>query len=153
MTVPDIETSSTTQVPIRSTPNTEEIQINNTEVQSTTEVEEVTEAAAKPKPRLLNLNVDELQNFANILHNQTKGIKKTIDDLSDVNLDEDEEESPRDYGVNSRNKQISEKFYSNLQQPFSPMLSADKSEEVETCKEGGVTYKVRLLKYVFNIVL
>ena len=146
--VPDAEITSTTPSPTRSTPNAEESHINKTEVQITTEVNEVTEEAAKPKPRLLNLNVDELQNFANVLHNQTKGIKKTIDDLSDVNLDEDEKESPRDYGINSRNKQIPEKFYSNLQKPFNPLLSSDKSEEIETCKEGGVTYKVRLQLYI-----
>lgn len=141
------DSTSTTPAPTRSTPTAKVQNLNVTDVQVTTEINEVTEPIAKPKPRLLNLNVEELQNFANVLHNQTKGIKKTIDDLSDVNLDEDVNE--RDYGPESRNKQIPDKFYSNLQTPFNPLMNVDKSEEAEICKESGVTYKVNSFKSVY----
>lgn len=91
----------------------------------------------KPRPRLLNLNVDELQNFANALHNQSRvDKKKGISDLSDVNLDEDDEE-PQTEG-----SKIPDKFFSNLQAPFHPMITV---EEMETCKENGVDFKVSLI--------
>lgn len=102
------------------------------------------DSAPKPKPRLLNLNVDELQNFANILHNQTKGVKNTFADLSDVNLDEDEDENPRVKPNEPKNTHISDKFYTNLKAPLNPLLLVDRSEETETCKENGITYKVSI---------
>ncbi|XP_026489641.2 putative epidermal cell surface receptor isoform X3 [Vanessa tameamea] len=134
--------TTTTTAPTRSTLTEDENRSNKTEVQTTTEANEVPESAAKPKPRLLNLSVDELQNFANILHNQTKGIKSTFSDLSDVNLDEDEDENPRLRGDEPKNTHITDKFFSNLKAPFNPLLSVDRSEETETCKENDITYKI-----------
>nr|XP_026489639.1 putative epidermal cell surface receptor isoform X1 [Vanessa tameamea] len=133
--------TTTTTAPTRSTLTEEENRSNKTEVKTTTEANEVPESAAKPKPRLLNLSVDELQNFANILHNQTKGIKSTFSDLSDVNLDEDEDENPR-LRDEPKNTHITDKFFSNLKAPFNPLLSVDRSEETETCKENDITYKI-----------
>ncbi|XP_049877919.1 putative epidermal cell surface receptor isoform X2 [Pectinophora gossypiella] len=118
------------------------------EVDATPKVE-ATEAADAPEtpkqPRLLNLNVDELQNFANALHNETKQQKSQKVDLSDVNMDEDEDDPPRlmPHDHNKHEKQIPEKFYSNLQVPFSPLLTIDRaSEETDTCKENEVFYKI-----------
>lgn len=103
----------------------------------------------KPKPRLLNLNVDDLQTFANALHNQTleKEPKKPLTDLSDVNLDGDEEEEVK-IATDPKNKQISDKFYSNLQAPFHPLLGVDRasSESEIWCKENEVSYKVSTLQ-------
>lgn len=99
----------------------------------------------KPRARLLNLNVDELQNFAIALHNDTnaKSQKKHMSDLSDVNLDMDEDDDPRLITVENKHKDIPEKFYANLQAPFHPLMSVDRagSEEVE-CKENEISYKV-----------
>ncbi|XP_045452953.1 putative epidermal cell surface receptor [Melitaea cinxia] len=143
------ETTSTTIAPTRSTPTAEKSPENKTEAQTTTEAQatieassKVVDSAPKPKPRLLNLNVDELQNFANILHNQTKGVKNTFADLSDVNLDEDEDENPRVKPNEPKSTHISDKFYTNLKAPLNPLLTVDRSEETETCKENGITYKV-----------
>ncbi|CAH2094377.1 unnamed protein product [Euphydryas editha] len=140
------ETTSTIIAPTRSSPTTEKGPENSTEAPTATTTEtssKVVDSAPKPKPRLLNLNVDELQNFANILHNQTKGIKNSFADLSDVNLDEDEDESPRIKANEPKNTHISDSFYTNLKGPLNPLLVAvDRSEETETCKENGITYKI-----------
>ncbi|XP_063831692.1 putative epidermal cell surface receptor [Ostrinia nubilalis] len=135
-------TTSTTSLPTRSTPKIEETTENKTEEITTTEVAE--ETSVKPKPRLLNLNVDELQTFANALHNQSNqnDPKKVLPDLSDVTLDGDEDEEPKMH-TEAKHKQISDKFYSNLQAPFHPLLGVDRaSGEVEVCKENEVTYKI-----------
>ncbi|XP_063387665.1 putative epidermal cell surface receptor [Cydia fagiglandana] len=96
----------------------------------------------KPKGRLLNLNLDELKNFALTLHNSTK-----VTDLSDVTLDGEEEFDPSKLEVLKSIKDLPDKFYSNLQAPFHPALLADHSdegkEEGETiCVENGISYKV-----------
>ncbi|KOB75087.1 putative epidermal cell surface receptor, partial [Operophtera brumata] len=90
-------TQTTTVEPTRSPKP--KISENQTEtIEPKTDAPEISEqsevAEAKPSPRLLTLNVDELQNFANVLHNQTDK-KKDLTDLSDVNLDDDEEEPQR----------------------------------------------------------
>ncbi|XP_034833884.1 putative epidermal cell surface receptor isoform X1 [Maniola hyperantus] len=141
---PETTTSTTTTVPTRSTTVEQLTKENKTETLTLPETNEATESIARPKPRLLNLNVDELHNFATALHNQTKGSKKALEDLSDVNLDnEDEDEPPRLVGNDSKNKQIPDKFYTNLQAPFNPLITFEKSEEIEAvCKENGVTYKI-----------
>ncbi|XP_072930099.1 putative epidermal cell surface receptor isoform X2 [Epargyreus clarus] len=140
-------TTRPTEVPTRSTPSIKDIVTDHiTEATISTDVTDVTESSPKPKPRLLNLNVDELQNFANALHNQTnnKGPKKSLVDLSDVNLDgEDEDEPSRLIDHDTKHKHISDKFYSNLQAPFHPLLGVDKgSDEIETCRENGISYKI-----------
>ncbi|XP_059058256.1 putative epidermal cell surface receptor [Achroia grisella] len=137
--------TTTTEVPTRSTIRIDVSTANKTEVDVTTVDTDTTESI-KPKPRLLNLNVDDLQSFANALHNQTHEIdhKKHLSDLSDVNLDADEDDEPsRISGNESKNNNIPDKFFSNLQAPFHPLLTADKgSDEIETCKENEVTYKI-----------
>ncbi|XP_039757749.1 putative epidermal cell surface receptor isoform X2 [Pararge aegeria] len=136
-------TTTSTEEPTRSTAEEQITKRNNTEAPKSPDTKEATESIARPMPRLLNLNVEELQNFAIALHNQTKGPKKALEDLSDVNLDnEDEDEPPRLMGNDPKNKQIPDKFYTNLQAPFNPLLTIDKSEEIETCKENEVTYKI-----------
>ncbi|PZC76691.1 hypothetical protein B5X24_HaOG204322 [Helicoverpa armigera] len=100
---------------------------------------------AKTRARLLNLNVDELQNFAIALHNETnaKGHKKHLSDLSDVNLDVDDDDEPRMIPIDQKQKDIPEKFYTNLQAPFHPLMTAERgSEEMDTCKENEITYKI-----------
>lgn len=122
------ETTTTTAVPI----------------QEVVEPAEPTESL-KPQPRLLNLNVDDLQSFANALHNQTEEKEqKKVTDLSDVNLDDDDEEPSRMVmDVHKHNKDIADKFYSNLQAPFHPLIGMDRgSEEYDTCKENDISYKV-----------
>lgn len=133
---------TTTVEPTRSTPKMIEEQTEKAATE-TPEVPEPKEAAeVKPEPRLLNLNVDELQNFANALHNQSQSDKKKGLDLSDVNLDDDDEEPQREHG----SKNIPDKFYSNLQAPFHPMTAVEKgSEEMEMCKENGISYKVCII--------
>lgn len=113
-------------------------------------VPETQVAEGKPKGRLLNLNVDELQNFANALHNETnaKGHKKHLPDLSDVNLDGDDDEETRIIPVEPKPKEISDKFYTNLQAPFHSLMNTERgSEEIDTCKENEVTYKVSVIIY------
>ncbi|XP_022116637.2 putative epidermal cell surface receptor isoform X2 [Pieris rapae] len=131
---PSTTTTTTSTVPPTRSTTTEKVK---TETAVTTETTAV-ESMIKPKPRLLNLSVDELQNFANALHNQTnqKGPKNV--DLSDVNMDE-EDELPK--LSEHKQKHISDKFYSNLQVPFNPLMAIDKSEE-ETCKENEISYKL-----------
>lgn len=105
------------------------------------------------QPRLLNLNVEDLQSFANALHNDTSKIEKKMPDLSDVNLDDDDDEPSRITAdehehKSHHDKQISDKFYTNLQVPFHPLLSSiDRTasgEEIDTCKENGISYKVSI---------
>lgn len=106
-----------------------------------------TQEIIKPRPRLLHLNVDELQNFAIALHNETnaKGQKKHLTDLSDVNLDVDDDDEPRMIPVEHKHKDMPEKFYANLQAPFHPLMTVERgSEEIDTCKENEIIYKVRL---------
>lgn len=108
------------------------------------------ELTESKQPRLLNLNVEDLQSFANALHNDTGKNEKKMPDLSDVNLDDDDEEpsrmTPDEHDHKSHHdKQISDKFYTNLQVPFHPLLSMDRAtsaEDSDTCKENGVSYKV-----------
>lgn len=117
------------------------------EITTSPEVQEVaTTPEIKPRARLLNLNVDELQNFAIALHNETNASqkKKHLTDLSDVNLDVDDDEEPRILPVEHKHKDMPEKFYANLQAPFHPLMTAERgSEEMDTCKENEITYKVR----------
>jgi hypothetical protein len=90
------------------------------------------------------LNVDELQTFANALHNQTKekNHKKPLTDLSDVTLDGDDDDDPKII-PESKQKHIPDKFYSNLEAPFHPIIGIDRgSSETDVCKENEVTYKV-----------
>ncbi|KAH9630788.1 hypothetical protein HF086_001016 [Spodoptera exigua] len=104
-----------------------------------------TQEIIKPRPRLLNLNVDELQNFAIALHNETnaKSQKKHLSDLSDVNLDVDDDDEPRMIPVEHKHKDMPEKFYANLQAPFHPLMTAERgSEEMDTCKENEMIYKI-----------
>ncbi|XP_038207029.1 putative epidermal cell surface receptor isoform X2 [Zerene cesonia] len=138
----EVRPTTTVATPTRSTSRSV---LENKTVEITTEQNEVTETIVKPKPRLLNLNVDELQNFANALHNQTnqREPKKNIADLSDVNMDGDDDDEPPKLLVQERKQnQMADKFYSNLQAPFHPLLNMDKSEEIETCKVNEVTYKL-----------
>ncbi|XP_045502574.1 putative epidermal cell surface receptor [Colias croceus] len=144
--IKEVRPTTTAATPTRSTPRINENVLENKTVEITTEQNEVTETIVKPKPRLLNLNVDELQNFANALHNQTnqREPKKNIDDLSDVNMDgdDDDDEPPKILVQERKQNHIPDKFYSNLQAPFHPLLNMDKSDEIETCKVNEVTYKL-----------
>ncbi|KAM3962555.1 LOW QUALITY PROTEIN: stranded at second [Aphomia sociella] len=136
--------TTTTIPPTRSTVKVEVTTENKTDAEVTTGVVPTTESI-KPKPRLLNLNVDDLQSFANALHNQTndKDHKKHLGDLSDVNLDNDEDDEPRITGNEHKNNNIADKFFSNLQAPFHSLLAVDKgSDEIEMCKENEITYKI-----------
>ncbi|XP_022817778.1 putative epidermal cell surface receptor isoform X1 [Spodoptera litura] len=104
-----------------------------------------TQETIKPRARLLHLNVDELQNFAIALHNETnaKGQKKHLTDLSDVNLDVDDDDEPRMIPVEHKHKDMPEKFYANLQAPFHPLMTVERgSEEMDTCKENEIIYKI-----------
>ncbi|XP_047506274.1 putative epidermal cell surface receptor isoform X2 [Pieris napi] len=132
--VPPTTTTTTSTVPPTRSTTTEKVKTETTVTTETTAVESM----IKPKPRLLNLSVDELQNFANALHNQTNQKEPKNVDLSDVNMDE-EDELPK--LSDHKQKHISDKFYSNLQAPFNPLMTIDKSEE-ETCKENEITYKL-----------
>lgn len=144
--------TSTTQAPVATTlaENKEET-TTKAEITETADISEATESA-KPKARLLNLNVDDLQNFANALHNQTEKSNKKLTDLSDVNLDDDDDEPPRilaEHDHRKHEKHISDKFYSNLEAPFSPMMAMDRgSEESDTCKENDISYKV---SFIWNL--
>ncbi|XP_045528071.1 putative epidermal cell surface receptor isoform X1 [Pieris brassicae] len=132
--VPPTTTTTTSTVPPTRSTTTEKVKTETTVTTETTAVESM----IKPKPRLLNLSVDELQNFANALHNQTNQKEPKNVDLSDVNMDE-EDELPK--VSEHKQKHISDKFYSNLQVPFNPLMAIDKSEE-ETCRENEITYKL-----------
>ncbi|XP_068618964.1 putative epidermal cell surface receptor isoform X2 [Battus philenor] len=115
------------------------------DVETSTEMSDITDSLLKAKPRLLDLSVDELQSFANALHNQTNQNlnRKVLSDLSEVSLDVDEDdEPPRLITSVPKNKEISDKFYSNLQVPFNPLLSIDRSDEMEMCKDNEIMYKV-----------
>lgn len=144
--------TTTTVAPTRSMSTTQAATTTTTErvdVASTPDTEDNTEAP-RPEPRLLNLNVDELQTFANALHNQTRvdekedkeESKKPLGDLSDVTLDGDDDDEPK-MVAETKPKQISDKFYSNLEAPFHPILGIDRgSGETELCRENEVPYKV-----------
>ncbi|XP_013182860.2 putative epidermal cell surface receptor [Amyelois transitella] len=140
MPVEKTTTSSTTTTTQK--PETTTVVIESKTEESTTES---SYEILRPKPRLLFSNTDDLQNFANALHNRTNPTdkKKDLGDLSDVNLDGDEDEGPvKLAGTVHKNKDISDKFYSNLQAPFHPMLVGEIEDETETCKENDLTYKV-----------
>lgn len=89
-----------------------------------------------------------MQNFANALHNQTEDRRKDKSDLSDVTIDDEEDEIPKT--VESKKHQHEKKtnmpdnFYTNLQAPFSTLLAMDRSDEAEVCQENGVMYKVSI---------
>ncbi|XP_052744098.1 putative epidermal cell surface receptor isoform X3 [Bicyclus anynana] len=135
-------TTSTTTTTLGTTTREQITTENITETPTFSKSNDATESKVGPKPRLLNVNVDDLQNFAIAIHNQTKG-RKALEDLSDVNMDnDDEDEPPMLTGNDSKTKHITDKFYNNLQAPFNPMIAVDKSEEIETCKENEITYKV-----------
>ncbi|CAG4931432.1 unnamed protein product [Parnassius apollo] len=138
------KTTTTTTSPTRSTSAPVPTTDSKGDVDTTTAMSEINDPMLKPKPRLLDLSVDELQSFANALHNQTnQNHKKVIADLSEVSLDVDEDdEPPRLITSEPKNKDISDKFYSNLQIPFNPLLSIDRSDEMEMCKENEIMYKV-----------
>ncbi|XP_026734717.1 putative epidermal cell surface receptor [Trichoplusia ni] len=144
------EAPLTTSLNTLTTPTTGITTENRTEpeieITTSPEVQEVaTTPEIKPRARLLNLNVDELQNFAIALHNETNASqkKKHLTDLSDVNLDVDDDEEPRILPVEHKHKDMPEKFYANLQAPFHPLMTAERgSEEMDTCKENEITYKI-----------
>ncbi|XP_041968891.1 putative epidermal cell surface receptor isoform X2 [Aricia agestis] len=141
---PITSTTSTTTTTTTSTTTTTQTPSTTSEpVTTTVEANEVPDSNSKPKPRLLNLNVDELQNFANILHNQTesKNSKKYFD-LSDVDLDAENDEDTSLEHHEEKHIKIPDKFYSNLQEPFHPMLNVDRSDESETCIDNGITHKI-----------
>ncbi|CAG9789067.1 unnamed protein product [Diatraea saccharalis] len=137
-------TATSTFPPIRPTPTTEITLEKKTDRPETTtqEIQDVTDVH-KPQPRLLNLNVEDLQTFANALHNQTNHKnQKKVTDLSDVTLDGDDDDDPKMI-PDTKPKHISDKFYTNLEAPFHPVLGIDRgSSEIDVCKENEVTYKV-----------
>lgn len=135
------DTTSITPLPTTTSSTTTE---KTTEIKAEVLSERVEEPQeVKPQPRLLNLNVDELQNFANALHNQTDKSIKKLTDLSDVTLDDDDDELPKTNENQSHNKDTPDKFYSNLQAPFHDLMSGkSESSEIEMCKENEIVYKV-----------
>ncbi|CAH2045785.1 unnamed protein product, partial [Iphiclides podalirius] len=139
-----VTSTTTPTTPTRSTSTTTSIDYK-TEAETTLELTDMGDSMLKPKPRLLDLSVDELQSFANALHNQSNlNLKnKGIPDLSEISLDADEDDEPPRLITNvPKNKDISDKFYSNLQVPFNPLLSIDRSDEMEMCKDNEIMYKV-----------
>ncbi|XP_075983325.1 stranded at second transmembrane protein isoform X2 [Anticarsia gemmatalis] len=140
--LPEIETTTEnrTEVEVATTPELPEVPVDLNKVP---DAPEPMTNENKPKGRLLNLNVDELQNFANALHNDTnaKSNRKHLADLSDVNLDGDDEEETR-MMPDTKNKEMPEKFYTNLQAPFHSLMNDRGSDEIDTCKENEVIYKV-----------
>lgn len=85
--------------------------------------------------------MDELQNFAIALHNQTNKSVKKLTDLSDVTLDDEEDDLPRAHDNQQNRKQ--DNFFSNLQAPFPALMSGKaESSEIEMCRENDVGYKV-----------
>ncbi|KAJ8713886.1 hypothetical protein PYW08_007506 [Mythimna loreyi] len=137
-----ISSTTTTEATVEQKPDEESDQTTPSEVG---ELPMPTQETMKPRARLLNLNVDELQNFAIALHNDTnaKSQKKQMSDLSDVNLDVDEDDEPRLITVDHKHKDMPDKFYANLQAPFHPLMTVDRvgSEEAE-CKENEISYKL-----------
>lgn len=134
----------TTQMPIIEDPATTAGSLSEVNL-DINKVAEPVSVEVKPKPRLLNLNIDELQNFANALHNASneKNSKKHLTELSDVNLDGDDDEEPRIMPVEHKTKDMPDKFYTNLQAPFHSLLNVDRgSEEMDTCKENEIVYKI-----------
>lgn len=154
--IPMLRAAAAVTTPATTTTEAIEIDQLHTEEATTkaTEVRDLEPTEIK-QPRLLNLNVDDLQSFANALHNDSRKDEKKMPDLSDVNLDDDDEDAgpsrmtQDDHDHKSHhNKQISDKFYTNLQVPFHPLMSIDRvssAEETDTCKENGVPYKVGII--------
>lgn len=141
-TIPTTTTTTTTRPTSSAT-----ITDYKTEAEVTAEMADLGDSILKPKPRLLDLSVDDLQSFANALHNQSTQNQKQkgIPDLSEISLDvDDDDEPPRLISSVPKNKDISDKFYSNLQVPFNPLLSIDRSEEAEMCKDNEIMYKVSI---------
>ncbi|XP_073950661.1 stranded at second transmembrane protein isoform X2 [Choristoneura fumiferana] len=142
--MPSFQLTTSSTLPTRTTsaepPSTTE---NRTE--DTTTEETVTETL-KPRPRLLNLSVDDLKNFAFALHNQTTVNTKKLTDLSDVTLDGEDEYEPPKVEIPKLEKDMPDKFYTNLQAPFHPILTVDRSDEVreeaDLCRENEVSYKI-----------
>ncbi|GBP13449.1 Putative epidermal cell surface receptor [Eumeta japonica] len=96
----------------------------------------------KPKGRLLNMNIEDVHAVANAIHNQTHhdSKKKTVMDLSDVSLDDEDD----DITKYAENDNIADKFFGgnsfpNTQVPTNP--SADESQDDGFCKENVFTYK------------
>ncbi|KAJ2953164.1 hypothetical protein O0L34_g737 [Tuta absoluta] len=145
--LPTIPTSTTEKKILQLETTTKaHVETSETEPSDADQITEATDSAMPKQARLLNLNVDELQNFANALHNDTnKQIKGPKVDLSDVNMDEEEDYTPRLISHDHRKHTpvIPDKFYTNLQVPFQGLLGLDRaSEEQDTCKENEVIYKI-----------
>lgn len=142
--IPTTSTAKSTTTQETSTERKPDEEVDQTTQQDVGDTVMPTQETIKSRARLLNLNVDELQNFAIALHNDTdsKSNKKHMSDLSDVNLDVDDEDEPRMIPEH-KHKDIPEKFYHNLQAPFHPLMAVDRagSEEIE-CKENEINYKV-----------
>lgn len=142
--MPSFQLTTSSTLPTRTTsaepPSTTE---NRTEDITT---EETVTETLKPRPRLLNLSVDDLKNFAFALHNQTAVNTKKLTDLSDVTLDGEDEYEPPKVEIPKLEKDMPDKFYTNLQAPFHPILTVDRSDEVreeaDLCRENEVSYKV-----------
>lgn len=138
----------TTQIPPRRTsPKTSEVTTDR--IATTEDTTEDTEP--KPRSRLLNLSINDLQSFADALHNQTHDVRKTLPDLSDVNMDAEEDEAPKMKDVKGMaEKLMPNKFFSNLQvpMPLQPTMSAEKASEEETasgCMDNDVAFKVKIV--------
>lgn len=152
--IPVVRSTATIAPLTTSTREAMEMDIHRDDISTkATEIREPEQTENK-QPRLLNLNVEDLQSFANALHNETRKDEKKMPDLSDVNLDDDDEDSPRmttdeHDPKNHPDKHISDKFYTNLQVPFHPLLSnMDKpasAEETDMCKDNGISYKVSII--------
>lgn len=143
-----IETS-TQFLPTIPTPKINEEDKRDSNINSTDNV--------KPRGRLLNLNIDELNSFE---HNHTEissKNKKIVPDLSDVNLDDDDFDDMKfmnkddytipkqDNSVPDATDDISDKFFTHLQAPFHQLHIGDKSSaEIDMCKDNGITYKVNI---------
>lgn len=141
LSLPQTTEATTPFLPTRVTPKMTEA---NKTSNITSKVETQT---TKPKARLLNLNIEDLNPF-NILQNHTDDVKvnkKILHDLSDVNLDGDDDEDFNEKKdlFKKPDRIVPDNFYSNLQSPFHPLNAADRvSEEIEMCKENGVSYRV-----------
>lgn len=149
-TTDDTTIAETTQTPPkRTSPKTSTVTTDRPTIEDTTD-----DTLPKPRSRLLNLSINDLQSFAEALHNQTQDTKKTLSDLSDVTLDGDEDEPPKLKDLKGmEEKLMPNKFFSNLKQPipFHPMSSAEKVSEEESssdCQDNGVMFKVRLLIFL-----
>ncbi|XP_053613388.1 putative epidermal cell surface receptor isoform X1 [Plodia interpunctella] len=144
-------TTTSTTTTTTTTTTTESPQTTTEVIESRTEesMTGIPDETLRPSPRLLFSNADDLQNFANALHNQSQALdkKKDLIDLSDVNLDDEEEPvklTQLPAQIPKMGKDINDKFFSNLQAPFHSMLVGvgDMEEDSDTCKENDVVYKV-----------